>query len=206
MSLLVLKRRWQSMSPKRRLWLELTALAGLLGVATPVFRITVGWDLLAPVKGMYRAAYAHIYFPMQARHDPSLGEVLTLPPQAQVVQGQLKPTAYKGIIFCGYPSPCALKSLAMYQVVQKAYPSLQVVLVFAASEAVVRQTAQANADARFVWVADEQRHYAQQLNAYYFPRVYLVDSAGRLRYIQHYRTGSQRALMEAVELLREEVR
>lgn len=206
MNVVALWRRWGAVSPRRRLWFELAVLVGLLVIAIPVFRLTVGWDIFTPIKRVYRTAHAYVYFPLQARHDPALGRMLPLPSQEQIVSGRIDPTAYKGIVFCGYPSPCALKSLAIYQIVQKANPSFQIVLVFNAPKAVVQQTAQAFSDKRFVWVADEKREYASQFNAYYIPRVYLVDSRGRLRYVQHYRTPSKRALMEAVELIPKEVR
>ncbi|MCX7994025.1 MAG: hypothetical protein N2651_10210 [Fimbriimonadales bacterium] len=133
MRLLALRSRWKAVSPRRRLGLELAVLAGLLAVAVPVFQQTIGWNMLAPIKSVYRTAYAYIYFPVQARHDPERGSALTLP-------------------------------------------------------------------------SHEQREYAKRLNGYYFPRVYLIDPQGYLRYVQHYRTGSQRALMEAVWLLPKEVK
>ena len=74
------------------------------------------------------------------------------------------------------------------------------------TQAILQEAAQAFPDKRFVWVADEHREYASQLNAYYVPRVYLVDPQGRLRYVQHYRPPSKRALMESVELIPKEVR
>lgn len=198
--------KWRAVSPRRRLLFELAVLVGLLVIVLPVFRFTVGWDILIPIKRVYRTAYAYVFFPLQARHDPDLGRVVPLPSQEQIVSGRIDPTAYKGIVFGGYPSPCALKSLAFYQIVQKANPSLQMVLVFHAPKAVVQQAGQAFPDKRFVWVADEHREYASQLNAYYVPRVYLVDPRGRLRYVQHHRTPSKRALMESVELIAKEVR
>jgi hypothetical protein len=39
----------------------------------------------------------------------------------------------------------------------------------------------------------------------YYPRVYLLDSEWRLVYVQHYRTPSQRALMDSVARLPKEV-
>jgi hypothetical protein len=201
MNTVELWRRWLSVSSRRRLWFELAVLVGLLVFALPIFRFTVGWDIFAFIKRTYRVAHAYVYFPLQARSDPALGRVLTLPSQDQIVSGQIDPTAFKAIIFFDYPSPCAMKFLTIYQIVQKANPSLQIVLVFSASKTMVQQTAKVFSDKRFVWVADEKRIYATQLNAYYVPRVYLIDSQVHLRYVQHYRTPSYKALMEAVELL-----
>jgi hypothetical protein len=56
-----------------------------------------------------------------------------------------------------------------------------------------------------VWVSDSGRQYASRLNAYYYPRVYLLDSEWRLVYVQHYRTPSRRALMDSVARLPKEV-
>jgi hypothetical protein len=79
------------------------------------------------------------------------------------------------------------------------------VLVFDSPKSVVKQAARGYEDERFVWVSDSGRQYASRLNAYYYPRVYLLDSEWRLVYVQHYRTGSQRALMDSVARLPKEV-
>jgi hypothetical protein len=165
----------------------------------------LGWDMIAPVRRALLVARAHITFPLLARKDPAQGSKLPPPDSSQVALGSLHPSSFKLVLFAGPVSPCSLKSLPTYRIVQKAHPNLQMVLVFDSPKSVVKQAARGYENERFVWVSDSGRQYASRLNAYYYPRVYLLNSEWRLVYVQHYRTPSQRALMDSVARLPKEV-
>lgn len=195
--------RWRGRHSRLRGLLLL--LVVLVAIAVPLFRVTLGWDMIAPVRRALLVARAHITFPLLARKDPTQGEKLPPPTSSQVVLGSLHPSSFKLVLFAGPVSPCSLKSLPTYRIVQKAHPNLQMVLVFDSPKSVVKQAARGYENERFVWVSDSGRQYASRLNAYYYPRVYLLDSEWRLVYVQHYRTPSQRALMNSVARLPKEV-
>lgn len=193
--------RWQQ---HRRLIGLLLLLSLLLTIAVPLFRVTIGWDIVAPVRRELALLRAAMTFPLLARKDPAQGSIVPLPDPSQVVVGSLQPDKYKIVLFAGPVSPCVLKSLELYRIVQKAHGELQIVLVFASPTSVVQQ-AVSNSHKQFVYVSDSEGRYALHLNAFYYPRLYLLDKQNRVLYVQHYRTGSQKALMEAVDRLLEEV-
>jgi len=195
--------RWRGRHSRLRGLLLL--LVVLVAIAVPLFRVMLGWDMIAPVRRALLVARAHITFPLLARKDPTQGEKLPPPTSSQVVLGSLHPSSFKLVLFAEPVPPCSLKSLPTYRIVQKAHPNLQMVLVFDSPKSVVEQAARGYENERFVWVSDSGRQYASRLNAYYYPRVYLLDSEWRLVYVQHYRTPSQRALMNSVARLPKEV-
>jgi hypothetical protein len=183
----------------------LLLLVVLVTVAVPLLRATLGWDMIAPVQRTLLLMQAYIAFPLLARKDPTQGSKLPLPTSSQLVYGFLHPSNYKLVLFAGSVSPCRLKSLSFYRIVQRSHRNLQIVLVFTSPKSVVGQVARSYAKERFVWVSDPERQYALRLNAYFYPRLYLLDNEGRLVYVQHYRTSSQKALMDSVDRLPKEV-
>ncbi len=196
----------QSLERHRRL-LKLLGLLGLLiAIAIPVFRATLGWDLFAPLRRTSALIRASVTFPLLARHDPELGHALAVPDASRIVARSWEKGRYKAVMFVGSISPCALKSMSYLQIVQRAHKNLQVVLVFAAPISAVHQASRHFEKEQFVWVSDSDREYANKLNAFFYPRLYLMDSQGRLVYIQPYRLGSQQAWVEVLKHLPEEVR
>jgi hypothetical protein len=77
------------------------------------------------------------------------------------------------VLFAGPVSPCVLRSLEWYWIVQKAHKELQIVLVFASPRSVVRRAVSNNAGEGCVYVSDPERRYASRLNTFYYPRLYL---------------------------------
>ena len=128
------------------------------------------------------------------------GSIVPLPEPSQVVVGSLQSDKYKIILFAGPASPCVLKSLELYRIVQKAHKQLQIALVFTSPRAVVQQVVRGS-QKPFVYVSDPEGRYALRLNAFYYPRLYLLDEQNRVLYVQHYRVGSQSASMEALNRL-----
>lgn len=203
LKLKVVENRWYRRHSRL---LGLLLLLGILvGVAVPLFRVTFGWDIVAPVQRTILLMRASITFPLLARKDPAQGSKLLIPTSDQLVAGSLQPDNFKLVLFAGTVSYCRLKSLSFYRIVQKAHKNVQVVVVFASPKSVIQQVAWGYKNERFVWVSDPNRAYASRLNAFFYPRLYLLDAEGRLVYVQHYRTSSQRALMEAVDRLPKEV-
>jgi len=183
----------------------LLLLGVLVAAAVPLFRVTLGWDVITPVQKHLLLMRAYITFPLLARKDPAQGSQLPLPTSSQLIAGSLQPGNFKLFLFAGPVSPCRLKSLSFYRVVQRAHRNMQIVLVFASPKSVVDQVARSYANERFAWVSDPKSQYASRFNVYFYPRLYLLDAEGRLVYVQHYRTSSQKALMEAVDRLPKEV-
>lgn len=155
--------RWQQ---HRRLIGLLLLLGLLLTIALPLFRVTIGWDIVAPVRREFALLRATITFPLLTRKDPLQGSIVPLPEPSQVVAGSLQSDKYKIILFAGSASPCVLKSLELYRIVQKAHKKLQIVLVFTSPRSVVEQVAR-DSQKPFVYVSDPERRYALHLNAFY---------------------------------------
>ncbi|GBC92192.1 hypothetical protein HRbin15_00657 [bacterium HR15] len=153
----------------------LLLLSLLLTIAVPLFRVTIGWDIVAPVRRELALLRAAMTFPLLARKDPKQGDLLPLPEPSQVVKGSFQPNNYKIVVFVGPASPCALKSVELYRIVQKAHKQLQIILVFASPKPVVQQAVGQYAGEQLVYVSDSDKHYASRLNAFYYPRLYLLD-------------------------------
>lgn len=194
---------WQQ---HRRLISLLLILVVLLMTALSLLHATLGWNIVAPVRRELLLVRASVTFPLLARKDPKQGDLLPLPEPSQVVKGSFRPNNYKIVLFVGPASPCALKSVELYRIVQQAHKQLQIILVFTSPKPVVQQAAVQYAGEQLVYVSDSDKHYASRLNAFYYPRLYLLDRQGRLLYVQHYRTSSRKALVEAVDQLSKEVR
>jgi len=189
----------------RRLLGLLLLLSVLLTVAVPLYRVTLGIDLMAPVRRALVQLRASVALSLLARNDPALNSTLPSPKDMQIVQGNFEPKKFKMIVFAGPVSVCALRAIPNYEIIQKGQKNLQIIWVFASSKSEVQRAAANFRANQFVWIADPDRYYASKCNAYFYPRIYLVDPEWRILYIQNHRTSSQSAVWAAVSKLPEEV-
>ncbi len=191
---------------QKRLWIMVGLLCALIAVAIPVLNITMGWNLHKLIRQTYARIHASITLPLLSHRDPRLGDEVAMPEDSQIVGGDLEKERHKVILFVGHFTPCTLGSVPLLQIVQKAHKNMQIVIVSTSPTTVVEQTYLNFEEEQFVWVSDSDRNYANKLNVFFYPRVYLVDEQSRVRYIQPYHIGCQQALIEAVSHLSEEVR
>lgn len=156
---------------------------------------------------VYQKGRASVLLWWAARSDPAIDAQMNAPPKENIVKGQLSEESFKGVLFVGQVSPCTLRGLEGYRVMQAGLRKrLQFIIVYMDSQIPLAQLIH---DARwkgFIWVKDSSGDYAKRWNAYFVPRLYLVDGQWRLKYVQPHSEGNQAALLKCVQQVLEEVR
>lgn len=195
-------------------WKQHRKLAGLMviwlmliAIAVPVWQVTIGFDALAMLNRVYQKGRVPVLLWWAARSDPSVGTQMKAPSKENIVKGQLSKGAFKGVLFVGQVSPCTLRGLEGYRVMQEGLRKrLQFIVVYMDGQIPLAQLIHDAQWKGFVWVKDSSGDYAKHWNAYFVPRLYLVDGQWRLKYAQLHSEGNQAALLKCVQQVLEEVR